>query len=44
MIDTQWGEARLLDFVADKKLPAATLLELTGDVSKADPSHFPSAW
>jgi hypothetical protein len=42
MIDTQWGEARLLDFVPDKKLPAATLLELTGDVSKADPSHFPS--
>jgi hypothetical protein len=42
MIDTRFGEARLLDFLPDKELPAATLLELTGDASKADASQFPS--
>jgi hypothetical protein len=42
MIDTRNGTASLLEFLPDETLPSETLLELTGDNSKAKRSWFPS--
>ncbi len=44
MIDTRNGTARLLDFLPDEALPAASLCELTGDGLTGDGGRASVGW